>query len=231
MRVQFGQHFVIVAHAVGVEDDGVAVQRLAGPFHRVDEPRLDVFVVHHQKAIGRRPVDGEEMHPVMVAADLHGLRRTGHRAGGIVRRVGGQGRAPGGQNLHLVARGHDHGVVLGQRHRRKTEQAGRGGRLRQRAARRQAGTEQARGDGGQTAHHEAATRGAGFDHVIHRGVGGVVRRNLVAVFVERGAAIIGKIALKVRHALLHGWIRWDFGKYGHPVGRRAFSPDSTMGAA
>jgi hypothetical protein len=93
--VHLFQDFVVVAHAVGIEDDRVAVKRLTRPISRHGEARLDIFVVHHQKAIGRGAVDREEMHPVMVHADLHALFGAAVAARNEGGHVACQRRAPG----------------------------------------------------------------------------------------------------------------------------------------
>jgi hypothetical protein len=222
VRVHFLQNLVGVAGAIGGKHHHVTVQSLPGPLHRMQKAGLDVFVIHHQKAVGRRAVDAEEVHSVVVAADLHALFGPGVAAGNVGRHVAGEGRAPGREELDRVAFGNDDGVFLGQRHGLEAKQTSRCRGLRQRRARGQARSKQAGRQRGQPAHQKAAARGAGVDHVIHRGVGRMVRGNFIAMFVKRGGAVIGIVAFVIRHALLHREDCWDKGQ--RPVGRRLLAP-------
>jgi hypothetical protein len=93
----FLQDLVGVAAAVLVRRHITGIERLAGRC-LVHEARLDIFVVEDEQAVLRAAVDREEVHAVMVRADLHGLLLAR-----VVERVGGHGAgdgcAPGDQRL------------------------------------------------------------------------------------------------------------------------------------
>jgi hypothetical protein len=144
----------------------VAVDRLAlvARLLGMEEARLDVFVVHRDDAVLGRAVDREEVHPVMVLADLHApARRRCWRRGGRracrPRSARPRRRAPG-----PVALGHDDGVVHADRDgvkpRSPPEEDCASARLAE------SGAEEAGRDRGEAAHQEAAALHAGVHHLV-----------------------------------------------------------------
>ena len=61
------------------------------------------------------------MHPVVVAAHLHGLLGTGVSARGKRRHIAQNWRAPRGQNLNFVSRRHQNFVVKADRNGREPQ--------------------------------------------------------------------------------------------------------------
>ena len=82
-----------------------------------------VLVVHHQQAfLARLAVNREEVHAVVVVADLARLFGAGVGAVRLPhRRVGEQGIAPGREGLRAVAFGNDDGVAAGGGDRREAD--------------------------------------------------------------------------------------------------------------
>ena len=200
MGVHFLEHFVIVALAIGVIDDRAHVDFHALVLFGVQEARLDIFVIEHQKAVLGRAVDREEVHAVMVLADLFGLfsaavcgRKGGH--------VAGDRLAPGAKHLHIVTLGHGHRVLEAHRNRREAEQRCGRGRLRERALGRQRVAEQSGRDGGQTAHQEVPALQVRIHHLVEVAVVRGVALRFVTMLVPRRLFVVGIIALEIVHCL------------------------------
>jgi hypothetical protein len=83
---------------------------------------VDVLVVHHQQPLGTAVTAGflinrEEVHAIMVHADLLLLVGTGIGAIGTIHRIlASDRRAPGQEGLGCITLRHDHTILGGDRH-------------------------------------------------------------------------------------------------------------------
>jgi len=113
-------------HAVGVEGLGDLLGGHRGGTLGVEHDRVDVLVVEHEQPArgpGRTLARREEVHAVVVHADLLGLLGSGVRGVLAPGRAGAEDRcAPRDEHLCHIALGHHEGVVLGHRHTGEAEQ-------------------------------------------------------------------------------------------------------------
>ena len=68
MGVDFLEHVVRIANAI-LDDDVIRLDLLAR-VRRMHQPRFDVLVIDHEQTVGRTASDWEEVHAVVVHANL-----------------------------------------------------------------------------------------------------------------------------------------------------------------
>ena len=186
--IDLGSHFVgRTRAAVGI---GRATVR------RPECALVDVFVVHREQEIARRGflAQREVVHAVMVHAHGVGLD-FGREHQALVERRGRcvDRRAPGNEYLRRIARGHDHGILLGTGDRLESQHHRRGHiaivvvAIAVAAAAGQAETAQhGRGRDTQSAAQHAASRDAPLQHGGERFVLAVVEQTMVFDFLAHG---------------------------------------------